>query len=276
MSTNKTPRAYDTIQLRNASFPFPISFDPDAWGRHGKPQPATFSVRISYPRSLMQQSGDKDDVSLTLSYGDLYRTVEADLQSLTTGNNGSLKGVTLDDVATAIGDAGHRLARGAIGQAEVTGEPDVVGLEVDVSIYLPKAILKADQGLTYRVVTQAGELEPRITCRVDGLRCNCIIGVNPHERENKQAVVVSLEGRSRGHDTLRGQCLQLSQKSIRQIANDIEESSFKTVESLAQQIAQTAVQLSGFEEVTASVEKPSAMPFVEYSGIEITRTKADF
>lgn len=44
---------------------------------------------------------------------------------------------------------------------------------------------------------------------------------------------------------------------------------------MAQQVAKTAIQYTPFDEVTVCVEKPSAMAFVEYSGIEITRTRRD-
>lgn len=56
----------------------------------------------------------------------------------------------------------------------------------------------------------------------------------------------------------------------------IENSSFKTVEAMAQQVASTTLQGVEFDEVIVRVEKPSAMAFVGYSGVEIRRVRRDF
>lgn len=53
----------------------------------------------------------------------------------------------------------------------------------------------------------------------------------------------------------------------------MEASSFETLEALAAQICAMLLETFPFPEVTVSIEKPSALAFVEFSGVEITRTR---
>lgn len=83
--------------------------------------------------------------------------------------------------------------------------------QCEVWLHLPKALLRAEEGLRYRSVTMWGYrqgvmgvesercsvvLEEEF--RIDGIRCHCILGVNSHERVEKQAVIISLEFKGRG------------------------------------------------------------------------------
>lgn len=56
----------------------------------------------------------------------------------------------------------------------------------------------------------------------------------------------------------------------------MEFSSFGSVESLASLIARIVVVEFGHEKVTVLVQKPSALAFVEGSGLEITRSRDFF
>ena len=56
----------------------------------------------------------------------------------------------------------------------------------------------------------------------------------------------------------------------------MERSSFETLEALATLVSRTILYEFTFPEVTVSVEKPSALVFVEASGVEITRSREDF
>lgn len=79
----------------------------------------------------------------------------------------------------------------------------------EVWLHLPKALLRAEDGLKYRSVTvwgykktpgdgEAVDVSSRAPVvleeefRVEGIRSYCILGVNPHERVEKQAVIISL------------------------------------------------------------------------------------
>lgn len=92
---------------------------------------------------------------------------------------------------------------------------DVYG-QCEVWLHLPKALLRAENGLHYRSSTVWGYrnggaiggdvasgsdrcpvvLEEEF--RIDGIRCYCILGVNSHERVEKQAVIISLEFKGPG------------------------------------------------------------------------------
>lgn len=82
--------------------------------------------------------------------------------------------------------------------------------QCEVWLHLPKALLRAFGGLHYRSVTVWGYkqihngaeaidssarrsivLEEEFC--IDDIRCHCILGVNSHERVEKQAVIISLE-----------------------------------------------------------------------------------
>jgi dihydroneopterin aldolase len=54
--------------------------------------------------------------------------------------------------------------------------------------------------------------------RIENIRCHCIIGVNAHERLEKQPVVVSLETKGRGNDDWRERFLNTYQEMTRAVA----------------------------------------------------------
>lgn len=56
----------------------------------------------------------------------------------------------------------------------------------------------------------------------------------------------------------------------------MDETTFQTVEALATYIARIVTVDFGNERVTVKVEKPSALAFVQRSGVEITRSQAFF
>lgn len=72
----------------------------------------------------------------------------------------------------------------------------------EVWLHFPKALLRAEEGLKYRSLTVWGYKQSDLQERcpvvveeeflIEGVRCYCILGVNPHERIEKQAVIVSL------------------------------------------------------------------------------------
>lgn len=110
---------------------------------------------------------------------------------------------------------------GASGSVQVDAAPTTYPIDgnygqCEVWLHLPKALLRAEEGLKYRSLTvwgykgcaESGEaLEfdsercPVVVeeeFRIDGIRCYCILGVNSHERVEKQAVIISLEFKGPG------------------------------------------------------------------------------
>lgn len=157
----------DVVFLRNLRFELAVG--PDAWRRRGKAQPVSISLEIGSGVAIQNAAGG-DDVSKALDYGKLYKLIHG---KLTTSN------AQFRDF-----HALHEAVRNCIAS----------NVCVKVEISLPKALLRAEAGLTY---TRAEEykddyLLPSETLTIRGIRCACIIGVNPHERLEKQVVMVEL------------------------------------------------------------------------------------
>jgi dihydroneopterin aldolase len=192
----------------------------------------------------------------------------------------------------------------------------------EVWLHLPKALLRAEEGLKYRSVTVWGYkdgadaealLDSESRCpvvleeefRIEGIRCYCILGVNSHERVEKQAVIISLGFEGPGQlawgstvvDTYVALTRAVAEvckiffichnhlliSTVRPWFHDlilglqkVDETTFQTVEALATFVARIVTVDFGNERVTVRVEKPSAMAFVQRSGVEITRTQEFF
>ncbi|KAL4764305.1 dihydroneopterin aldolase [Aspergillus foveolatus] len=175
-----------------------------------------------------------------------------------------------------------------------TGGPidDVYG-QCEVWLHLPKALLRAENGLHYRSSTVWGyrqgstagsDVNSSERCpvvleeefRIEGIRCYCILGVNSHERVEKQAVIISLEFKGPGQLAWGSTVVDTYQAMTRAVAERVEETSFQTVEALATFVARIVTVDYANERVTVRVEKPSALAFVEASGVEVTRSQAFF
>lgn len=170
--------------------------------------------------------------------------------------------------------------------------------QCEVWLHLPKAHLRAEEGVKYRSLTAWGYkpdsapgaggaeavavdagrypvvLEEEF--RIEGIKCYCILGVNSHERVEKQAVIISLEFRGRGQLAWGEKVIETWEGVTRGVAEQVEGTAFQTVEALATFIARIVTVDFGNERVTVKVEKPSALAFVERSGVEITRSQAFF
>lgn len=229
------PPVLDSIQLQDIQLPLPTG--PDAWHRPGKPQPCRVSLKLSY--SSATAAAAADDVSLSLDYGKLYRRLEGDIRSghshahghgnsnssssRSGGDTGSGEDVRvtagivagcglglLDETAAGVRRMSHSQGEHETAATAAQAPIDASYGQCEVWLHLPKAILRADDGLTYRSLTVwgyrqddegYGERCPVVLeeeFRVDGIRCYCILGVNSHERVEKQAVVVSLQFRGPG------------------------------------------------------------------------------
>ncbi|KAJ5539919.1 hypothetical protein N7513_008251 [Penicillium frequentans] len=156
----------------------------------------------------------------------------------------------------------------------------------EVWLHFPKALLRAEEGLKYRSLTVWGYKQSDLQERcpvvveeeflIEGIRCYCILGVNPHERIEKQAVIVSLAFTGPGQLAWGSTVVETYQAMTRAVAERVDNTTFKTVEALATLVASIATLEFGNERVTVKVEKPSALAFVQRSGVEITRSKAFF
>ncbi|PWN90850.1 Dihydropteroate synthase [Acaromyces ingoldii] len=130
---------------------------------------------------------------------------------------------------------------------------------------------------------------------VNDLEISTILGVNPWERVDKQIVRINLVVFS-GLERLR-QASLLSAKPgravpappvdvvtrpqnyrtiVRSITAHVENSNYKTVESLATSIAMVAIGENRVERIKVRVDKPSAIMFAECAGVEVERDRDFF
>jgi len=267
----------DRVVLRQ--IPFNIKIGQDAWGRD-KPQPVLLSLEIPYD---FQKAAATDDVSHTLDYGKLYKSLTSEL-----------------------GNSSENAAELALRIRDVL-QPGEYFL---ANIVLPKGNLRAEGGLHFAFEFQAGERPGEIivmqSLSIKGIRCPCIVGVNPHEREEKQIVVVNLdvkkvdiinEDHENLHDFLysgiegsfpyasmirKAVKVSISRDSVviniadHDILQEVEASTYQTVEALATAIAKTITMSSDIPGIWVEVEKPNAIAAIEAAGVRIYREKSFF
>lgn len=166
----------DIIFLRNLQLSAVVG--PDAWRRPNKAQPVLISIRCVYDT---QSAGSSDDINDTLSYGRMCKEITAAVEGQSWRGLGHLiSGISEVAVAWPIKE------------------------KVKVSILLPKAVLRLDGGIKVestlrRLIAPHGNSRDD-TFKVDHsewflnkLRSACIIGVNNHEREEKQDIVIEIQ-----------------------------------------------------------------------------------
>jgi dihydroneopterin aldolase/D-erythro-7,8-dihydroneopterin triphosphate epimerase len=108
------------------------------------------------------------------------------------------------------------------------------------------------------------------------LALRCIIGLEPHEREHRQDVVIHITlhadlrraGQSdRIEDTVNYKTIK------RKVVDLVEGSSFLLVERLAQRIADVCLAEEGVQRVEVTLDKPGALRFARSVAVEIVRER---
>lgn len=161
----------DTVYLRNLRLN--AALGPDRWHRFGKEQPVILSLRLTHD---LVAAAAKDDVAKTLNYGTLCREVTHYVGE----NTGKW---ALHECAQEVGKMAVAWAKkGTKGELR----------EVEVNILLPKGALRVEGGLEI-VVPVIGDRMGTQVLVVNEMRVPCIIGVNAHERVEKQMVVINLK-----------------------------------------------------------------------------------
>lgn len=233
----------------------------DVWHRPNKSQPFELEVQLS-PREGLFAAAEDDNVAYTIDYGKLYKAL-----------NAAILGNQFASV--------HELYQAIKGSL-----PDVKSWQITLSF--PKAILSANNGLRMTwngVVDENGISTVMQTLKIDGLDCRCIIGVNSHERLEKQRLLIGLsiwgiENRL-SPSMLAGVNMDPSPALAYQgVADDVVErvsgSSYETIEALATAIAQVATMTHGFENARVTIEKPGGVSGLGASGVDISRTRSFF
>ncbi|KAI9814698.1 MAG: hypothetical protein M1832_005697 [Thelocarpon impressellum] len=225
----------------------------DAWGRP-RLQPIRLSVTLSLAQNFQSAADfDKVDAS-TVHYGLLSKNIVASVGARKGDELHFAELITLVDTAVSATVPSMAMVRGT-----------------DVEICLPKASLL---GAGVSFLSSLGlHCEANMTLHLMDVKVPTIIGVNDHEKEMKQLVVVNLwlQGFSDAPASLYGEIEQILVKSV-------EESVFETLESLATWVASMVIKCFMFRfgplVLRLRVEKPTAVMLAEAPGVEITRTSS--
>jgi len=113
---------------------------------------------------------------------------------------------------------------------------------------------------------------------IDNLRLRCIIGFSPHERQDRQDVVISLRigaDMRRAGETDNPDDAFNYRTVTKAIIQHVEASEYYLVEKLATAIARIVVE-HGAQYVQVRVHKPGALRFSDSVGVVIERTPDDF
>ena len=168
----------DTIYLRNLQLSAVIG--PDAWNRPDKLQPIVLSLQLQVDTS---SAGSSDDIRSTFSYGQICKDVTT-----------KLDGKTFTSI--------DHLTSDLAGLAD-----DWPGDTMKLQAIAPKGMLRVEGGFgrgfslrrietkTHGWKTRNWQVESHEWI-VKGLKLACIIGVNPHERLEKQnlSLDISIQG----------------------------------------------------------------------------------
>ncbi len=106
------------------------------------------------------------------------------------------------------------------------------------------------------------------------LLVRCIVGVDEHERHEKQDVVINVALTADLRTLARADRFdeQLDYRAIKKrIVAGVEESRFHLLEALAEEVARLCLESSGVREVQVTVDKPGALRFARSVAVEITR-----
>ena len=172
--TPSPSRQLDTIYLRNLQLSAVIG--PDAWNRPDKPQPIVLSIQLQVDTS---SAGSTDDIRNTFSYGQICKDVTAKLDGKTFT---SIDHLTSDLAGLADNWPGETLK---------------------LQVMAPKAMVRVEGGFAREFFLRRVETKTHgwktlnwnvgsHEWVVKGLKLACIIGVNPHERVEKQNLSIDL------------------------------------------------------------------------------------
>lgn len=178
----------DIISIRN--FHMASVIGPDAWNRPNKSQPIVLTLKLLIDTT---SAGTSDEIAHTFSYGQMCK----DATVLSDGNFRSI-----DDFTNFL--VGIVLAKNWPGET------------LHISCIAPKALLRVEGGLGRDITLRKRWIEnetakmqlwscERHSWLVKDLKVACIIGVNPHERLERQQVAICLEilgehGKDEGDD----------------------------------------------------------------------------
>lgn len=274
------PRA--VIRVRNLQTTLGPGAAQDAWGRNGRPQPAVLSAEAVLAAPF-PEAADTDRVAGdTVHYGTLSKAV---LVSVKRWSDEREVPRSLLEVLSGlwIDLAGQMVVNGATAIINGPDQPPLLSASVvrslSVTVLLPKASLVGEgASLTSTgILTGAAEGPAPIasnTLRLHRLRVPTLVGVHPHERTAKQAVVADI-----ALDRFNGLTDVYTQLEAF-VVQILETSAFETLEALATHVARKILHEfrpngpfpgSGLPPwyVHVALEKPIAVPSADAPVVEV-------
>lgn len=251
------PLATNTVSIRNLSHVLTIGSD--VWARQ-KPQPLSISLTIGLAQTFSSAATSDTVDTSTVHYGNLSKSVYATCEQFERHDTAQvidLGNLILADIITANG------ARASY---------------IEMSIALPKAT-RYGEGIDVSLCYCS---EPQLVSHsltLQRLAIPCVIGVNSHEREMKQMVHATVS-----IDKVDPDLIERFYEVEQVVAKTIEESSYETLEALAEDLASRIIKHciwapaigTRFEPniggVRITLEKPSAVPFADAPAIGIYRS----
>lgn len=156
----------DEVIVKGIQFEAAVGLD--IWHRPHKPQPVVLEIHLT-PYGGLEACANEDSVAHTIDYGKLYKALKA-----------GVFGQNFESVTKLY-------------QAIKQSIPETPAWLIRIS--LPKAILAAREGVEF---TWTGETDSSglvivlQQMKIPGIECNCIIGVNSHERLEKQRLSIDI------------------------------------------------------------------------------------
>ncbi|KAI0046781.1 Dihydropteroate synthase [Auriscalpium vulgare] len=243
----------DIVRVRNLLLTVPVG-DGAQWPSDSAPVRQPVRVSLSIPHDLKGAAAG-DDISQSLNYGSLSRTV---LKSLEV--EGCPRFLSLESLL------GHVFKTCFDAFAAIQ--------QMSIKLVKPRATPYADGVGILSTRSRDGSYLAHDCYFIEQLACNLIVGLNPCEREDKQVVHfdVDVARLPQSEDTFNFRGLA---KAIRQNAED---SSFISLESLASLVAQTTLKHAArnSDVVTVRAAKTKALVFAEAAEVEIVRTIEDY
>lgn len=126
-------------------------------------------------------------------------------------------------------------------------------------------------------MTEGMSASPPDRIFIRDLQIRCIIGVDEHERREKQDVMahIILETDLRQASRTDDLADSIDYSALKkQILRATEDTQYRLIEALAQRIAEECLQQDRVECVTVVLEKPGALRFARTVGVEIVRRRS--
>lgn len=229
----------------------------DAWRRFNKPQPVLLTLEVQ-PASNFEAAASKDDVNLSMDYGQLYKRIMSRLNAVESFPTVIVLLSQLSEMVT-----------------------DYTTLDID--LLFPKALLQANGGVLYRLQIDKSDPEAatsNLSLTVKQIACGCIVGVNPHERLYKQSLFIDISvpimGAAIGVGRLEEPYTASLHDMVHEVWERVEGSTYHTIEALATAVAQIVTMNYNHTVAKVRVEKPSAIAPIGAAAVETTRSKTFF